>query len=84
MIISEEEKSRIKQLHNIEVIKEQYPKNVDEILEALLDGSQRLQRYIKDARIYRGVERWRGPLNKKNLQDIEELICGNLEQLLRE
>ena len=55
------------------VIKEQ---SEDEILESLLDGSQRLQRYIKDSRS--GRDSW----SKKDLRDIQELICGNLETLL--
>ena len=57
------------------VIKEQTdPK--DELLESLLDGSQRLERYIKDSR--RGRDAW----STKDLKDIKELICGDLEKLI--
>jgi len=73
--LNESEKKRIKSLHGMQVIKEQTDTQ-DELLESLLDGSQRLQRYIKDSR--RGTDVW----STKDLKDIKELICGDLEKLI--
>ena len=83
--LNEEEKGRIRGLHYDEYSERKFgmweqtsveDTETDEILEALLDGSQRLQRYIKDVRTGRNA--W----SKEDLRDISSVICNNIDKML--